>query len=143
MRRWVLQLLLLTMPAAAQQISTHANLVPVPTLVRDGDGNTIFGLHAQDFTIEDDGIQQVVHLDEDAESESLSLIVAVQCGRRASREFGRISTLSAMLDPILNQPSSEAALLFFDSKLSLTRDFTNNGDLIEGDLKGIEAGDNG
>lgn len=139
----VLQVLLLTMPAAAQQISTHANLVPVPTLVLDGHGNTIFGLHAQDFMIKDDGVLEVVHLDEDAESKPLSLLVAVQCGRRANREFGRISSLSTMLDPILNQPSSEAAVLFFDSKLNLARDFTDNADLVEGDLKGVEAGDNG
>src|SRR5262249_45172477 len=72
---WLLQVLLLTMPAAAQQISTHANLVPVPTLVLDGQGNTIFGLHAQDFLIKDDGLQQVVHLDKDAESKSLSLML--------------------------------------------------------------------
>lgn len=107
----VLQVLLLTMPAAAQQISTHVNLVPVLTLVLDGDGNTIFGLHAQDFM--DDGVQQVVHLDEDAESKPLSLMVAVQCGRRANREFGRIIGISTMLDPIFESAKqrSRCALL--------------------------------
>ena len=140
---WVLQVLLLMMPAAAQQISARANLVPVPTLVLDGRGNTIFGLHAQDFMIEDDGVRQVVHLDEDPESKPLSLLIAAQCGRRANREFGRISSLSAMLDPILSLPNNEAAVLFFDSKLNLLQDFTNNADLVEGGLKGIEAGDNG
>ena len=139
----VLQVLLLPLPAVAQEISARANLVPVPTLALDEHGNTIFGLHTQDFIIEDDGVRQVVHLDEAAESKPLSLIVAVQSGRRANREFGRISGLSAMLDPILNQPNSEAAVLFFDSKLNLVRDFTNNADLVESDLKGIEAGDNG
>jgi hypothetical protein len=131
------------MSAAAQQISTRANLVPVPTLVLDRQGNTIFGLHAQDFMIEDDGVEQLVHLDEDAESKPLSLMVAVQCGRRANREFGRISRLSAMLDPIFNETNSEAAVLYFDSKLNLARDFTNQADLVEGDLQGMEAGDNG
>ena len=140
---WVLQVLLLMTPAAAQQISARANLVPVPTLVLDGQGNTIFGLHPQDFMIMDDGVGQVVHLDEDAESKPLSLIIALQCGRRARREFGRISGLSVMLDPILNQPNSEAAVLYFDSKLNLAQDFTNNADLVEGGLKGTEAGDNG
>lgn len=140
---WVLQVLWLTLSAVAQQISAHANLVPVPTLVLDGHGYNIVGLHAQDFMIEDDGVQQVVHLDEAAESKPLSVIIAVQCGRRAKREFGRISGISAMLDPVLNEPQSEAAVLFFDSKLNLFREFTNNVDLVENDLKGIESGDNG
>lgn len=90
-----------------QQISTRANLVPVPTLVLNEHGHTIFGLHEQNFIIEDDGVEQVVHLDEPADPKALSMIVAVQCGRRANRELGRVAGLSAMLDSILNGPNSE------------------------------------
>ncbi len=42
-------LLLLAVHAAAQQepsFNVHANLVPVPTLVKDGDGNIVYGLSA-------------------------------------------------------------------------------------------------
>ena len=56
------------------------------TLVRDAQGNdAVYGLLAQDFIIEDDGIEQPVHLDEAAEAEPISLVIAVQCGRRAER----------------------------------------------------------
>lgn len=139
---WV-QVLLLIVPASAQQITARSNLVPVPTLVLDEHGKSAFGLHEQDFIIEDDGTEQVVHLDEAAESKPLSLMVAVQCGRRANRELGRISGLSSMLDPILNESNSEAAVLFFDSKLNLAHDFTSNADVIESDLKSIGVGDGG
>jgi len=135
--------LLLILPTAAQQFSAHANLVPVPTLVMDKQGGTVIGLHAQDFVVEDDGIQQIVLLDEALESKPVSLIVAVQCGRRVSREFGRIAGLSAMLDPVLNEPNSESAVLFFDSKLNLARDFTNDADVVERDLQKIHSGDGG
>ncbi len=138
-----LEVLLLILPTAAQQISAHANLVPVPTLVLDEQGTTIFGLHAEDFVIEDDGIQQIGRLDEEPESKPVSMIVAVQCGRRVNREFGRIAGLSVMLDPVLNEPNSEAAVLFFDSRLNLARDFTNNADVVERDLKNIQSGDGG
>jgi hypothetical protein len=37
-----LQILLLIVPTASQQISTHANLVPVPTLFPNHDGSVIF-----------------------------------------------------------------------------------------------------
>jgi VWFA-related protein len=133
-------------PAAAQQeptFSSQSNLVLVPTLVRDEKGNVVYGLHAADFIIEDDGVEQAVHLDEAAESVPVSLIIAVQSGRRAWREFARMRGLASMLDPVLSDKNNQAALLVFDSKLNLVRDFTSNGDLIEDDLKNLQAGDKG
>ncbi len=90
--------------AIAQEPSftSQANLVPIPTLVRDKDGNAVYGLHEKDFIIEDNGVEQDVHLDEGAEAQPISLIIVVQTGRRASREFGRLTGLSSMLDPVLN-----------------------------------------
>jgi VWFA-related protein len=123
--------------------ASRANLVPVPTLVRDAAGNAVYGLHAEDFIIEDDAVPQTVHLDEVAENEPLSLVIAVQRGRRANREFGRISTLASMLDPILSDQNNEAALLLFDSKLDLARDFTSNADDIELALRNLQPGDRG
>lgn len=86
---------------------------------------------------------QTIHLDEAPEAEPISLIVALQVGRRAKREFPRIRGSSGMLDPVLSDPKNESALLFFDSKLNLARDFTHNGDLIEGDFKELNPGDGG
>jgi len=51
--------------------------------------------------------------------------------------------LPSMLEPVLSQPDTETALVFFDSKLNLVRDFTNKADLIEADLKTLESGDSG
>jgi VWFA-related protein len=142
----LLLLLALTQQVTAQQepsFSSHANLVPVPTLVRNADGNAIYGLQAKDFIIEDDGIPQKVYLSDTAEGEPISLVIAVQRGRRAKREFDRISTLASMLDPILSDQNNEAALLLFDSKLDLARDFTSNSDEIEPALRNLQAGDHG
>jgi VWFA-related protein len=138
--------LLVFKPAAAPQEPTfnaQANVVVVPTLVRDANGSVVYGLQAKDFVIEDDGIEQVPYLDEAAEAEPVSLMIAVQCGRRAKREFDRIRGLPSMLGPVLGHPDTETALVFFDSKLTLARDFTHNPELIEGDLKTLQAGDNG
>jgi len=138
--------LLATTAAAAQQeptFSSQTNLVLVPTMVGDEKGNVVYGLHAADFIIEDDGVEQAVHLDEAAESVPVSLVIAVQSGRRAWREFARMRGLPSMLDPVLSDKNNQAALLVFDSKLNLVRHFTNNGDLIEGDLKALQPGDKG
>ncbi len=142
----LLALLFVFQCATAQEepgFTTQANLVPVPTLVRDGNGQPVYGLHEKDFILQDDGVEQAVHLDEAAQAQPVSMAVAVQTGRRASREFGRMAGLGSMLDPVFSDPNNEAAIVFFDSKLSLARDFTNNGDLVESDLKTLHSGDGG
>ena len=66
-------LLLLFGAASGQQepsFRSQSNLVPVPILVRDAAGNAVYGLRAQDFIIEDDGVEQAVHLDETADAET-------------------------------------------------------------------------
>src|SRR5438105_15798914 len=149
-RRWraapSICVLLVIAPLATSQGSTfraESNSVSVPTLVKSVNGDAIYGLHSEDFVIEDDGVQQAVHLEEVAETEPVSLVIAVQCGRRAKREFDRISGFASMLDPVLTEPDAEAALLFFDSKLNLAHDFSSDANGIEADLKKIQEGDGG
>lgn len=142
----LLTFLLVRGPARAQQeptFNSQSNLVLVPTMVKGEKGNVVYGLRAQDFIVEDDGVEQAVQLDEAAEAAPVSLVIAVQCGRRAWREFARMHGLASMLDPVLSDKNNQAALLFFDSKLNLARDFTSNGDLIEEDLKTLQPGDSG
>ena len=126
-----------------QHFSTQVTLVRVPTLVRDATGALIPGLQASDFIIEDDGTAQTVHLDETAESEPVSLMIAVQSGGRAPKEYQRMTGLSSMLDPVLSNSENEAAVLFFDSKLNLSQDFTSDGDQVETQLKKLPSGDRG
>lgn len=130
----------------AQQESTftsRSNLVEVPTLVLDGNGKAVAGLHAGDFVVEDDGAEQKTQLEDDSDVRPISLMIVVQCGGRASREYGRISTLASMLDPVLASPDVEAAVLFFDSKLNLAEDFSNNSEQIENAVKDLPSGDSG
>ena len=139
-------LLLVTVFSSAQEertFSSQANVVSVPTLVTDSEGKIVEGLHATDFVVDDDGVEQKVRLDDDPDVRPISLMIAVQCGRRASREYGRISSLASMLDPILTGPDTEAAVLFFDSKLNLAQDFHGNSEETESALKNLPSGDDG
>ncbi len=55
---------------------SHSNVVVVPALVRKKSGRLAYGLKVSDFSIEDDGTSQTVHLDETAEEQPTSLVVA-------------------------------------------------------------------
>jgi len=122
---------------------TQSNVVLVPALVRDKSGDVVYGLEAKNFLIEDDGVVQNVHLDEAAEEEPVSLVVAVQCGRRADFELPRMHGLSAMLQPVLAQPDSKIAIVTFDSEVHALENFTSDESVIAGALNSLQPGDGG
>ncbi len=141
-----LSLAFLTAAAVAQEqptFRTQSNVVLVPALVRDKSGEVVYGLEAKDFVIEDDGVVQNVHLDEVAESEPVSLVVAIQCGRRADFELPRMHGLAAMLTPVLAQPDSKIAVVTFDSEVHAVENFTSNESVITGALTSLQPGDGG
>jgi len=59
-------------------------------------------LKAHDFIVEDDGVEQPARMDEVQEGQPISLVIAIQTGRRAFREFGRMRGLNSMLEPIIS-----------------------------------------
>jgi VWFA-related protein len=122
---------------------TQSNIVLVPALVRDKAGEVVYGLQAKDFVIDDDGAPQAIKLDEAAESEPVSLVVAIQCGRRADYELPRMQGLGSMLGPLMAQPQSKVALIAFDSQVHLLEDFTGDERVIEQELRNLQPGDNG
>jgi VWFA-related protein len=137
--------LLLVNSATAQDVTIHAesNLVLVPVLVKGSKGHAVYGLQAQDFIVEDEGSAQAVHLDEAAEAQPISLVIAIQNGREAYREFPRIRGLSSMIQPILDQEGTLAAVVAFDSGIELAQDFTADQRLIGNTLKTLQSGDGG
>ena len=122
---------------------TQSNVVLVPTLVRNKSGSIIYDLKVDDFVIEDDGVPQTVRLDEAAEAEPISLVVAVQVGRRADFELPRMRGLSTMLDPVFEQSGTEVALLTFDSGVHPLETFTSDDATLAHDLGNLHPGDHG
>ena len=143
---FLLLLLALLLPGASSQETTfhsQSNVVVIPALVKSAKGDVVYGLEAKDFLVEDDGVEQVVHLDEAAEGSQVSLVVAIQRGRRANYEFPRMRGLSAMLDPMLEAGSGKVAIVEFDNHVELIQDFTGNSERIAGTLRELQPGDGG
>jgi VWFA-related protein len=142
-------LLLLLAPlhgvAFSQETTLHSqtNVVVIPALVKSAKGEIVYGLSANDFVIEDDGVEQPVRLDEAAEGSQVSLVVAIQCGRRADYEFPRIRGLSALLDPMLEAGLGRVAIVEFDSEVRLVQDFSSDSERTAVTLKRLQPGDGG
>lgn len=150
LRRWAVAMALLLLCVHGSAVSqeeptfrTQSNVVLVPALVRDKSGEVVYGLQAKDFTIEDDGVSEAVHLDEAAEAEPVYLVLAVQCGRRANFELPRMRGLSAMLEPLMEQPDSKIAVVAFDSQVHGIENFTSDGQTVRHDLASLQPGDGG
>lgn len=142
----IVLVLILSVLSPAQEeptFSTQSNVVFVPALVRNKSGKIIYGLKASDFTIEDDGVPQTVQLNDAAEAEPVSLVVAVQVGRRASYELPRMRGLGVMLDPVFEQPGNQVALFTFDSEVHALENFTGDDAEIARDLASLRTGDSG
>ena len=131
--------------ASAQEptLRSRSNLVLVPTLVKDHQGAIVYGLQASDFVVEDDGVEVPSRLDEAPEGQPVSLVLAIQKGRRASYEFERMQGLRTMLSPLFATGTARVAVVEFDSRVETIRNFTNDEALCDADLLNLQPGDDG
>jgi VWFA-related protein len=151
--RWRFFLLLLigvAFRSFAQDISqgtptlhVQSSIVLVPTLVEKKDGSVLYGLTQKDFQVEDNGVPQHIHVDDDLDSEPVSVIVAVEKGGTSLLQFDKIAKLGPLLDLFLGDGFGSAALVTFDSKPELVENFTSKTDAITHRLKNLEPGDGG
>src|SRR5437879_5548826 len=80
-------LFFVTPPGVAQEsqssqskLTVHSTLVMAPVFVTTKDGHIVFNLEAEDFRLTDNGVPQLVRLEQDTDSEPLALAVVVETG---------------------------------------------------------------
>lgn len=115
--------------------------VLVPTLVEKNNGEIIYGLKQKDFVLEDNGVPQKIQVQEEMDTAPVALVVAVELGGASVLEFDKLAKLGPLLDLFLSDRRSEVALVGFDSTQHLMQDFTQQGDLINEQLKRLQPGD--
>ncbi len=130
-------------PTENTTLRVNTNLVLVPTLVEAGKGEVVYGLHADDFSLRDNGVPQRVHVDDDLDTTPVSLVVCLQKGRSSALQFGKFARLAPLLNLFLGDGKGEVTLVEFDSQLEFRENWTGNTDLIEEDLNHLEPGDGG
>jgi VWFA-related protein len=115
----------------------------VPTLVEQADGEVLYGLKAKDFEVLDNGVAQKVQVDDDLDTQPVSLVVCVERGRDAPLEFDKIGKLGPLLQLFTGDGHGQAALVAFDSNPTWVEPFTDNSDAITHDLANMPAGNGG
>jgi VWFA-related protein len=144
----------LTIPACAQDaapaaqpdqqpytLRTESNVVLLPTQIETKKGEIIYGLKREQFVVEDNGVPQTVHLDEDTDSLGLSLVVAVQCSRSAVMEYAKLQGLGTMIDGIAGGAPREVALVSYGAEPQLLGDFSSDPDKLRLALNDLQPCD--
>lgn len=119
------------------------SVVIVPTLVEKSDGEVLYGLKPQDFSVFDNGVQQKVQVDDDLDTQPVSLVVCVERGRDAPLEFDKIGKLGPLLELFMRNGQGQIALVAFDSRATWVEPFSQDTDTITHDLRQMPAGDGG
>ena len=122
-------------------LRTQANIVLVPTTVQTKHGDMIYALKPEQFVVEDNGVPQTVHVDEDTDSLGLSLVVVVQCSRSAGYEFPKLNGLGTMIDAIAGDAPREVAIVTYGSAPLLLGKFSSNVDAMAHALSQLEPCD--
>jgi VWFA-related protein len=127
----------------APTVRVTANEVLVPTLVEKRGGGVVYGLKPADFVLEDNGVPQKIRVQEEMDTAPVSLVVAVELGGVSVLEFDKLAKLGPLLDLFLADGRSQAALVGFDSKPHLIRDYTHSSEDVNEALKHLEPGNGG
>lgn len=110
---------------AADTLRISSRLVVVPALVQSQTNDVVYTLGSGDFQLSDRGVPQQVHLD-DSTKQPLSLVVLMQTGGAAVREFEKYRGLETMLSEMLGGTPNEAAIVNFDSRPEAASPFTSD-----------------
>jgi VWFA-related protein len=120
-----------------------SNLVLVPTLVKTGSGEPVFGLTADDFILTDDGIEQKLTLEEDTDSQPLALVIVVQTGGAGGRRLDSYRRLGPLLNSMVGAVPHRVALVGFDSEPHIEAEFTPELDNVARVMENLQPGDGG
>lgn len=126
-----------------QVITVRSNLVIVPALVKNKNGETIFSLTADDFRLTDDGVQQQIRLEPDNDSQPLALAVVVQTGGLGASHLHDYGHLGTVLDAVIGDVPHVVAVIGFDSAPRLELDFTPDTDTAAKKIATLEESDQG
>lgn len=132
-----------TAQADATTLHVTATEVLVPTLVEKHGGGVVYGLKQGDFILEDNGVRQKIRVQEEMDTAPVALVIAVEQGGVSVLEFDKVAKLGPLLDMFLTDPKSEVALMGFDSRPHLIRDYTHSGAAIDDALNHLQPGDGG
>ena len=112
-----------------QVIRKESVLVSTPVAVMDKAGQFIYGLEEKDFEILDNDVPQVISRF-DTEMQPLALVIVIQADSRIAPLLDQVHPLASMFSSLLVGTQGSAAVIFFNDRVRVGQDFSNDSDLL-------------
>src|SRR6266699_2308929 len=125
------------------KLTVHSTLVVAPVFVTTKEGRVVFDLKADDFLLTDNGVPQLLTLEQDTDSEPLALAIVVEKGGAGARYLIDYRELDAILDALIGNIDHRVAVIGFDSMPHLIVPFTSKTDEASSRLATLSEGDQG
>jgi VWFA-related protein len=124
------------------KVKVHVALVNTPVTVRNGHGDMVHNLEANDFQITDNGVaQQISHFD--LGGDPISMVILLETSSRIEPLLSQVRKTGILFTQTVMGPTGEAAVVGFNDAVDKLQDFTSNGDLIENTVAHLRQGTSG
>jgi VWFA-related protein len=124
-------------------LRAKSTLVLVPVFVKNGAGEPVFNLEAQDFLLTDNGVPQLPGLEQDTDSEPLALAIVVETGGAGTGHLADYQGLGSILEALVGSIEHRVAVIGFDKTPHMVVPFTSRTDDAADALATLSAGDQG
>lgn len=124
-------------------LTIHSNLVMVPVFVTTKEGRVVLDLTADDFLLTDNGVPQLLTLEQDTDSEPLALAIVVETGGAGANHLVDYQGLDSILGALIGNIEHRVAVIGFDSAPHLIVPFTSRTEDASRQLSSLSAGDHG
>jgi VWFA-related protein len=126
-------------PKDAPKVKVQVALVNTPVTVRNGRGDMVHDLEAQDFQVTDNGVaQRISHFD--LGGDPISLVVLVETSSRIEAILPQVRKTGLLFTQTVMGSTGEAAVVGFDDSVDKLKDFTTSRDEVEHTIAGLKEG---
>lgn len=127
--------------AGQPTLKIHSDLVMVPAFVKTKSGDVVFDLKANDFILTDNGVSQLLSLEQDTDSQPLALAIVVQTGGAGASHLGDYQKLDSVLEALIGNVEHRVAVIGFDGTPHLIVPFTIDTEDASSALTNLSPGD--
>ena len=127
--------------AGQPTVTVHSNLVMVPVFVNTKGGHVVFDLKAGDFLLTDNGVSQLLTLEQDTDSQPLALAIVVETGGAGASHLADYQQLDSVLDALIGNLERRVAVIGFDGTPHLIAPFTTKTEDASKALATLSGGD--
>lgn len=129
-------------PKDAPKVKVQVALVNTPVTVRNGRGDMVHDLEAQDFQVTDNGVaQRISHFD--LGGDPISLVILVETSSRIEAILPQVRKTGLLFTQTVMGSTGEAAVVGFDDSVDKLLDFATNSDRVEHTIAGLKEGTSG